>query len=565
MVVNVKKEWWKELDLDYSGENNFASFFPSEGNIHSYPAKAVPDMVKSLLIKLKETYNITTVLDPFVGSGTVALESKCLGLNFYGSDLNPLSILLAKTKSLTVKNTIVREIIKFSTDIDGRYSTSALIPLVSFSNIDYWFKKDNIKELSFIKWEIRNYLRNCSLKNTEAFGLILLTAFSSTIRSSSLTRNGEFKLYRMSPVDMKKFNVNAISIFQEKLTNLLNMLVKANEIKNRKPIIELELKDAKNLTHLKKKKINLVLTSPPYGDSQSTVAYGQFSRLSIQWSRDLLKDYLGITSKADNVDEFLLGGKKSTSSISARVIMRQSITLRKLFLDMKKICRKDLIKLKKMRKVLTETQKELSKGKFKWKKFSRNVELLKLMKERIRLDFFRDLNQVAVNTTNKEIKKQAKLKVNSFIECMSENSISNENLKFLETKIPFVLETINRKIIAIPKRVKSVLHFFKELYAVVVQTDNVLLTDGIQAWIVGHRTVLGALTVNMAEVLNEWFVSLGYSKITTLHRQYSFKRMPHHINSTVSRDNKIKTMMHEHIIVVRKNKKIKDKKKSRAL
>src|SRR5690554_4260417 len=102
MIVNVEREWWKELDLNYVGANNFTSFFSSEGNIHTYPAKAVPEMVVSLLNILKEEYSISKVLDPFLGSGTVAIESKYLGLDFFGSDLNPLSILLAKTKALTV-------------------------------------------------------------------------------------------------------------------------------------------------------------------------------------------------------------------------------------------------------------------------------------------------------------------------------------------------------------------------------------------------------------------------------------------------------------------------------
>lgn len=58
MKTNVEFEWWKDLDLNYSGENNFASFFSSGGNIHTYPAKAVPDMILSLLKKLKEQYGI---------------------------------------------------------------------------------------------------------------------------------------------------------------------------------------------------------------------------------------------------------------------------------------------------------------------------------------------------------------------------------------------------------------------------------------------------------------------------------------------------------------------------
>ena len=45
----------------------------------------------------------------------------------------------------------------------------------------------------------------------------------------------------------------------------------------------------------------MIITSPPYGDSHTTVAYGQFSRLSNEW--------LGI-SDAGSLDRRLLGGMK---------------------------------------------------------------------------------------------------------------------------------------------------------------------------------------------------------------------------------------------------------------
>lgn len=45
----------------------------------------------------------------------------------------------------------------------------------------------------------------------------------------------------------------------------------------------------------------MILTSPPYGDSRTTVAYGQFSRLSNQW--------LGIED-ANQLDTKLMGGSK---------------------------------------------------------------------------------------------------------------------------------------------------------------------------------------------------------------------------------------------------------------
>ena len=33
---------WDDLNLDYEGENKYTSFFSSNGNLHTYPAKAVP-------------------------------------------------------------------------------------------------------------------------------------------------------------------------------------------------------------------------------------------------------------------------------------------------------------------------------------------------------------------------------------------------------------------------------------------------------------------------------------------------------------------------------------------
>jgi site-specific DNA-methyltransferase (cytosine-N4-specific) len=48
--------------------------------------------------------------------------------------------------------------------------------------------------------------------------------------------------------------------------------------------------------------VDIVVTSPPYGDSQTTVAYGQFSRLVLQW--------LGYDDEtAKSIDRRALGGR----------------------------------------------------------------------------------------------------------------------------------------------------------------------------------------------------------------------------------------------------------------
>lgn len=50
----------------------------------------------------------------------------------------------------------------------------------------------------------------------------------------------------------------------------------------------------------------MVVTSPPYGDSRTTVAYGQFSRWANEWFN---------FDNAKNLDKLLMGGKKATEEI----------------------------------------------------------------------------------------------------------------------------------------------------------------------------------------------------------------------------------------------------------
>jgi len=54
---------------------------------------------------------------------------------------------------------------------------------------------------------------------------------------------------------------------------------------------------------IKPNSVDIVITSPPYGDSRTTVAYGQYSRLSSEW--------LGILDK--NIYKESIGGEKINS------------------------------------------------------------------------------------------------------------------------------------------------------------------------------------------------------------------------------------------------------------
>lgn len=65
-------------------------------DLHIYKAKFFPRMVRALLnIFGKEG---ATVFDPYCGSGTALLEASLLGLDSYGSDIDPICHLISRTK-----------------------------------------------------------------------------------------------------------------------------------------------------------------------------------------------------------------------------------------------------------------------------------------------------------------------------------------------------------------------------------------------------------------------------------------------------------------------------------
>jgi len=70
--------------------------------IYPYKGKFHPQMIKALLniIGLNKG---DTVLDPFIGSGTTAVEAQLLGINCVGIDISPLCVLQSKVKTESIE------------------------------------------------------------------------------------------------------------------------------------------------------------------------------------------------------------------------------------------------------------------------------------------------------------------------------------------------------------------------------------------------------------------------------------------------------------------------------
>lgn len=174
------------------------------------------------------------------------------------------------------------------------------IEVPKFYNIDFWFSEGIAQHLAIIKhfiYKIEEY----NIKR------LFLLPFSETVRECSYTRNNEFKLYKMKIEDILIFNPDVFNIFFTKLEKVLDLYERFYLPK----LTDAKIEITYNAFKPNENYFDVVLTSPPYGDSKTTVAYGQFSLLSNEW--------LGIDF-ARRVDYMLMGGKTIKTHYNKGVI-----------------------------------------------------------------------------------------------------------------------------------------------------------------------------------------------------------------------------------------------------
>ncbi|MDR2251746.1 MAG: hypothetical protein LBD98_02815 [Endomicrobium sp.] len=290
----------RNTKYDYTGQS-YSSSYP---NLHKYPATMLPQIGIDILKEL----NISKgrLLDPYCGSGSSFSSGLECGIKeMYGCDINPLAVLLSKVKFTKISPDKLLETRKAFREslydfIKNEQNIEALsCPQVT--NIDFWFSKEVIKNLIVMKYFI-DKIKN---ENIRSFFLV---PFSETVRECSYTRNNEFKLFRMKSEELLNFNPDVIGVYFKKFDNTFSYYKKFY-LPKLEDTTKVEIKYDK--FNSADKHFDVVLTSPPYGDSRTTVAYGQFSSLSNEW--------LGI-DYARKIDSMLMGGQKLKENIKKGLI-----------------------------------------------------------------------------------------------------------------------------------------------------------------------------------------------------------------------------------------------------
>ena len=300
-LVSVTKEDWTFRDISTKEYTH---------GFHQYPARMHPEIAKRLI----EKYAIKSsdiVFDPFMGSGGVLVESMLHGNNSVGIDLNPFAVLLATVKTTpldaakleTTFNQIILDSKKDKKNkIEYDNAPNFLPKKPKEKSLKFWYQDDALRDLQILK----NHVFLTKDKKTRDFFKI---CFSLATRKVSFQKNSIYKIYRMKPDKRELFKPNVLDEFSKICKNNIKNM---NEFSNTLGINYSKATPILGNTFaapelLDGKKPTLVVTSPPYGDHGTTVAYGQFSRHPGMWLE--LED----NDELFAVDSNGLGGQKKKS------------------------------------------------------------------------------------------------------------------------------------------------------------------------------------------------------------------------------------------------------------
>lgn len=251
--------------------------------LHPYPAKLLPQIAHFFLASDFLASTDDVILDPFSGTGTVALEANLSGRNAFFADANPLARIIASTKTDSYCLNEVEEVAKI---IHQNYVRSRNCRAPKVVNLELWYSKKICRQLSRLRSAIDG------LPDTQVKDLFWVT-FSYTSRKVSnadprlsvpvLTKTPKWD--DTSPPDVWE-------VFSRQLNANLNRFQELERLRHpRAPTSECVGWDARNLKTparwntegehaLVNSSVGMIITSPPYAGAQK---YIRASSLNLGW------------------------------------------------------------------------------------------------------------------------------------------------------------------------------------------------------------------------------------------------------------------------------------------
>lgn len=248
--------------------------------LYRYPAKFIPQAIAYILKNYGKKG--MSVFDPFGGYGTTGLVSRIYGMDYELWDLNPIIEILHKIA-------IMRS---FSIDIESLIRSmktfkSKFIP--DWSRMDYWFDEDILSFLHDI-WGFYHSLEDQQIKLLLTIPLLRVTRYFSYDDSQrqklSQSDRSKEKIKKIITGDAKKL------FFSMLLKDITKILVGVNEYQkmNPKNVDSVVSGGVDVRTQSLSKERNILLTSPPYLQSQEYIRYAKLDLFWLGYSESLVQE-----------------------------------------------------------------------------------------------------------------------------------------------------------------------------------------------------------------------------------------------------------------------------------
>lgn len=168
--------------------------FPSSRNVkeygnriyNRYPARSIFLVPRAILASIEKKH--LNVLDPFMGSGTTAVETVISGNNPYGLEMDPFARMVAEVSSTIFNNSELNEIKDILASLIGDWKTYEEAEVPNLTGIKRWFKKEDLSYLLKLKSAITYIVP----KKYQPFFMV---TFADAIKPVSLMERQSLKPY----------------------------------------------------------------------------------------------------------------------------------------------------------------------------------------------------------------------------------------------------------------------------------------------------------------------------------------------------------------------------------
>ena len=257
--------------------------------IHPYPAKLLPHIANFFVRASSLCKPGKTVLDPFCGSGTVALEASLAGANPIVADANPFALLVTKVKTTPYD---IPDLIATAHELRARISRLRTADPISVVNEHLWYSKSTKGALEKIMRavmeveddDLRDFFRICfsvvARRLSNADPAVNVPVRLKEKPSFSDAANEEIRKH------MKWLEtVSPAEEFHRVVQHNIGRVHAANlAFPKRKPASVVG-EDARQLVDNESRRraansVPITITSPPYGSAQK---YIRASSLALNW------------------------------------------------------------------------------------------------------------------------------------------------------------------------------------------------------------------------------------------------------------------------------------------